>query len=80
MKKERNLNPGRPLNGWENQPGWRMNLEAPDKSTAARLRRAKQRDTLTDYQYHHMGHHSLRHSGRGWVLSLRPRIPRSVPE
>ena len=39
------------------------------KSTAAGLRRAKQRENCTDHQYHHLGHYSLRHSGGGLALS-----------
>ena len=40
--------------------GWRGSHEALEKRAAARLRRAKQRESLTDDQCHCLGHHSLR--------------------
>ena len=36
----------------------------------------KQRESCTDYQYHVLGHHSLRHLEGSWVLRLR--LQRSV--
>lgn len=46
-------------------------LKASEKSRAAGLRRAKQRESNTDHWYHLQGHHSLRHSEGGWALRLR---------
>ena len=52
-------------------------LTVAEKSTAAGQRTAKQSESCTDHPNHQHGYHSLRHSGRGWVL--RPRLQRSVP-
>ena len=46
MKEERNSHPGRP---WS----WRGNLKASEKSSAARLRRAKQKESHRDHHYQH---------------------------
>ena len=50
---------------------YRGNLKALEKSTAARLRRAKQKVLWTDHWYHHLGQNSLRPSGGDWILRLR---------
>ena len=76
MKEERNPHLGRAPNWWGDQLGWRRNLKASEKSTGAKLRRAKQRVRHTDNQYHCLGHHRLRHTGRGWALRLK--LQRSV--
>ena len=70
MKGKRNPHPGKPPNQQGDQLRWR-DLKVREKSMAAGLRRAKQSDRGTDHLYHHPGYHSLRCSGRGWVLRLR---------
>ena len=53
------------------EPRWRENLKASEKSAAVRLR-AKQRATQTiSIGTTAFGHHSLRCLGVGWVLRLR---------
>ena len=69
VKEERNPHPRRPPN-WD-QPGLgRGEPQRHGKGTAADQRRAKQKESFTDYQYHCPGPHCLRHSGRGLVLRL----------
>ena len=48
-----------------------------EKSTAAGLRMAKQRENHTGHLHHRPGHHSLRCSGRGWAWRIR--LQRPVP-
>ena len=55
----------------------RRDLKVSEKSTAAGLRRAKQREGGIDHQYNIPGQHSLRCVKRGWALKLR--LQRSVP-
>ena len=45
--------------------------KASEKCAAARLRRAKQRDSCTNHQHHRPGQHRLKCWGRGWELRLR---------
>ena len=40
-----------------------------EKSTEGRLK-AKQTESHRDNWYHPLGHHSLRYTGRGWVVRL----------
>ena len=47
-----NLQPGKPHNQQGDQPSWR-DFKDSEKSAAAGLRRAKQSESHTDYQYHH---------------------------
>ena len=54
-----------------------MDHKVDEKTTAIGLRRAKQSERYTDPSAEQPRHHSLRHSGRDWVLRLR--IWRSVP-
>ena len=70
VKEKRNPHPGKPPNQWGAQLRWR-DLKVAKESAAAALRRAKQRESRTEYLHHHPRHHSLRCSGRGWVLRLR---------
>lgn len=65
VKEERNPHPERPHNWQGYQPGLRGNLKALEKSRAAGLRKPKQKESCTDHEYHHLGYHSLRHSGEG---------------
>ena len=70
MKEKRNPHPGKPPNRLGDQPGQR-DLKVSEKSAAAVLRRAKQSESRTDNLNHWPRHHSLRCSGRAWVLRLR---------
>ena len=54
----------------EKLKGQKLKRKALEKSTAARLKRGKQRESCTGYRYHDLAHYSLRHSDRGWVLRL----------
>ena len=45
MKEERNPHPGRPWSWWGT-------IKASEKRATAGLRKAKQKDTYTDYPYH----------------------------
>ena len=76
VKEERNTHLGRPPNCWGDQPGQRGNLKASEKSAAAGLRRAKQRE-LHRPLVPCPRCHSLRCLGRGWALRLS--LPRSIP-
>ena len=76
MKEKRTPHPGKSPNQWGNQPRWR-DLKVTEKSAAPGLRRAKESESHTDHLNHGPRHHSLRCSGRGWVLRLR--LQRSVP-
>ena len=76
MKEERNPYPGRPPSLRGDQPRWR-NLKASEKSTTAGLRRAKQRESHRDYQYHSPWTPQSKKLRQGWMLRLRLR--RSVP-
>lgn len=51
MKEERNMHNGKPPDWQEDQPGW-GSLKVLEKNTAACLRRAKQRESHADDQYH----------------------------
>ena len=42
-----------------------------EKTTAVRLRRAKQKESTQTISTSALGYHSLRHSRRGWGLRLR---------
>ena len=53
MKEERNPHPGRLPNWPGDQPRLSGNIKALEKSSAARLRRAMQRESCTDHWYHH---------------------------
>ena len=76
MKEKRNRHPGKPPNWQKDQPS-RKDLKVAEKSAAAALRTAKQRESHTDHLHHQPGHHSLRRSGGDWAL--RRRLQRSVP-
>ena len=69
MKKERNPHPGRSPNCKGDQPRWRGNLKALEKSTAAGMRKAKQRAIQT-IGTTAPGHQRLRSLGGGWALRL----------
>ena len=70
VKEERNPHPGKLPNQLGDQPRQR-DLNVSEKSTAAGLTKAKQSESRTNHWYHLPGHHSPRHSDRGWVLRLR---------
>ena len=55
----------------------RRDLKVSEKSTAAGLRKVKQRESCTDHQYCLPGHHSLRCLEGVWALRLK--LQRSVP-
>ena len=67
MTEERIPHPGRPPDWWGDQLG---KGGASKKSTAACLRRAKQKQSLTDNWYHHLAYPNLTLSG-GWALRFR---------
>ena len=73
MTEEKNLHPGKPPNWQRDQPRQRGNLKALEKSKAARLRRAKLRESCMDHRITAHRHHSLRHLGGSWALILRLR-------
>ena len=56
--------------------GWKGSLKTSEKSEAACLRRAQQRESHTDDWYHHPLYLSLRYSGRS--LAQRLGLQRSV--
>lgn len=82
MKEEMNLHPGRPAKTDRgDQLGQKGSLRVSEKSTAATLRRAKEREGCTDHWYRHLGHHRLRDLGGGWALILglqRPDVGRRL--
>ena len=49
---------------------WR-DLRVTQKSAAAGLKRANQRESYRDHQYHLLGHHNLRCSEGSWAVRLR---------
>ena len=53
-------------------------LKTLEKSATAGLRKAKQRESYADHEYHLPGHNSLGHSSREW--EMRQRLWRSVLE
>ena len=72
MKEYRFLHTARHLDWWGDQPGQKGSSEALEKTVAASLRRAKQRE---NGQCHPLAYPSLIHSspggGRVWVLRLK---------
>ena len=70
MRKGRNLHPRRPQS-WRGEPQ-SLKEKCSCKTGEGKPKRATQ--TIVTIA---LGHHSLRHSGRGWVLRLR--LWRSVP-
>lgn len=85
VKEERFLHTGRCPDWWGDQLAEKGSSRTLQKSAAAGLRRAKQREVHTEGQCHHLAHPSLRYSstgaGRSRILRLglwRPDLGRTL--